>query len=138
MNEVINNYGYPQQMLEHVFWGEIDSNDGCPKGFHCNRELGDERAEVVTETRAIISGGVFECKVRSRSNGRLKRLNDGYSTFFPESFTRQDILDCLHNSIQIDDILHQVNLGGEDIYINVHCRNREIITFYPIDPNEVI
>lgn len=102
MLEVTNNYAHSNDLLEHVFKGEIRS-DGSPSGFHCNRNLGDENAEVVLETRANISDLILTYQVRSIVTGRLKKGNGGYSSFFKESLNRQEILDILDRATPIDE-----------------------------------
>ena len=130
MNEVTNDYGLPSRVLEHVFLGEIKS--GYPTGFHCNRDLGDENAEVLPETKAVISGDIFEYKVRSKSTYSLKRGNGGYSTFFPETWSRQDVLDAISNrTIQLVDSTSSTYVFN-DIRVKIIEKNGNIITFYPI------
>lgn len=129
MNEVANDYGLPSKALEHVFLGEIKG--GYPTGYHCNRNLGDEYAEVLPETKAVISGDIFEYKVRSKGTHNLKQFNRGYSTFFPETWPRQQILDMIEHSCQLVDSASDVYVCN-NILVRIVERNGDIITFYPV------
>lgn len=134
MNEVSNTYGYTSKMLEHVFWGEIQP-DGSPAGFHCNRAIGDEKADIDSNTKEMVYGNVYKCKVKSKYTGIEKMSNHGFSTFFPDGFTRQQILDCIAQAqvIQSQDSLYLVTLGGDDIYIKIYRRGGNIVTIYPVN-----
>ena len=130
MNEVTNNYSLSNRALEHVFLGEI-SRAGSPKGYHCNRNLGDENAEVLPDTKAIISGNIFEYMVRSKNTHILKESNRGYSTFFPETGSRQQVLDMIEHSCRLVDPTSGVYICN-NILVKIVKRNRNIITFYPV------
>lgn len=130
MNEVTNDYGLTSKVLNHVFLGEI-SRGGYPTGYHCNRNLGDENAEVIPETKAIISGDVFEYVVRSKVTHNLKQSNRGYSTFFPETWPRQQVLDMIRRSCQLVDSASDVYVCN-NILVKIVERNGNIITFYPV------
>lgn len=130
MNEVTNDYGLPSKALEHVFLGEIKG--GYPTGYHCNRNLGDEYAEVLPETKAVISGDIFEYKVRSKNAYNLKQGNRGYSTFFPETWSRQDVLDAIsNNTIQLVDSTSSTYVFN-NMLVKIIEKDGIIKTFYPI------
>lgn len=131
MIEINNKYNYTDRLLEHVFYGCVFSNNVT--GFHCNRNLQDEVAEIIPNTVKKTNGLIVSHKVRSISNHSIyKKGNNGYSTFFPEDWTRQEILDTVENAKYSSETgLHYSDT--KDIYIRIIKRGNRIITFYPID-----
>ena len=86
---------------------------------------------MLPETKAVISGDIFEYKVRSKSTYSLKRDNGGYSTFFPETWSRQQVLDMIKHSCQLVDPTSGVYVCN-NILVKIVERNGNIITFYPV------
>ena len=131
MLEVTNDYAHSVGLLEHVFKGQIKS-DNSPVGFHCNRNLGDENAEVIPGTDSTISNSIIEYQVRNKVTCDLKKGNGGYSSFFNENLSRQDVLDMLERATQIDD--HGVYFDERTkLMIQTFCdSNGNFTTFYPI------
>lgn len=127
MQEVSNDYGYDSHLLEHVFKGEVRAN-GIPTGFHCNRNIGDENVRVRPGSRRFISNSIVQYQVESL-NGILKRANGGYSSFFDEDMSRQEVLDMVVNATELGSDLFKDEDTG--LVIFAPRKDGDIKTFYP-------
>ena len=115
-------------VIEHIFIGQINRS-GKATGFHY---VGCEGAKGVivegTKTEAD-EHGIYRGKVEI--SGVTKSGNRGYSTFFPESFTPQDVVDAI-NEAYIEKVLVSGNT-----YQGV-CEAGFVITMYLTDDGQII
>ena len=82
-------------LLEHIFEGEINGR-GRATGYHYEM-IEDSAGSVIEGTRTMADpNGVYEGKVTV--NGVPKTANGGKSTFFPESMTPQEVVDCINEA----------------------------------------
>lgn len=95
--------GIPDPKLEHIFWGTVKGNGNIVSGYHCNKNFGDEKvyaeAHLYPKSKRIITLNrnqkIFEAVVRSKESKVLKSANGGKSTFYNNSWSRQDVVDCI-------------------------------------------
>lgn len=120
--------------VEHVLSGEINRR-GAAVGYH-STALGDLAAgEVVPGTAsALDSLGLYEAQVVV--DGTAKSGNSGYSTFYPESWTAQEVIDAINEAYasrvtSFDDGYDGVTSGGITIHMYLDDADR-IRTAYPV------
>jgi hypothetical protein len=81
--------------IEHIFKGEIKASSATGtqvlKGFHY--ENSDSIAKVISGTEEFGTNGVYRAKIEA--GGIIKPDNDGYSSFFPKSWSREDVIDAI-------------------------------------------
>ena len=103
--------------LEHIFSGSINKK-GNATGYHYEG-ISDSRGETVEGTASEPDGyGVYEAKVRV--DGVDKSGNNGYSTFFPESMSPQEVVDAINEAYE-----NREHLSG-DLYAGLAENGMEI------------
>ncbi len=119
--------------LEHIFDGEINKK-GKATGYHYNR-MEDSRGKILEGTRSGLDrNGVFTAQVEV--DGVKKK---GFSSFYPEGWTPQEVVDSIHRAYQ-DALKNPDNPRGSlwigydgnleiDMYLN---GERKIKTAYPV------
>ena len=128
-----NTERFAKNTLEHIFDGTINGK-GKATGYHYTM-VTDSKGKVIEGTRSDVDeNGVFTGKVEV--NGVRK---DGFSSFFPESWSPQQIVDAI-NTAYDDAINHPSNPKGSlwigycgdleiDMYLNA---NKKITSAFPI------
>ena len=123
--------------IEHLFLGTINDS-GKATGYHYNW-IADSPGEIIpgTETEPD-SFGVYTAKVRV--NGINKSGNKGYSTFFPDHMSPQDVIDAINeaydNKVEIGDGLY-AGLTDDGMEIDMVVSKKGIITTaYPVKEGE--
>lgn len=97
---ITNTNGIPQGKLNHIFLGTVR---GGVSGFHCDSNFGDElvyaKEHFYPRSKRVIAQNrlqkVFEAYVYAKGTNQIKKENGGKSTFFNQSWTRQEIVDCI-------------------------------------------
>ena len=133
LEDLENTEHFRDSTIEHIFLGTINDS-GKATGYHYNGIVGSP-GEIIagTETEPD-SFGVYTAKVRV--NGVNKSGNKGYSTFFPDTWSPQDVIDAINeayeNRVQIDDSLY-AGLTNDGMEIDMALTKKGIITTaYPV------
>ncbi len=108
---------FGRNTLEHIFSGSINKK-GNATGYHYEG-ISDSRGETIEgSANEPDKNGVYEAKVRV--DGVEKSGNNGYSTFFPESMTPQEVVDAINEAYD-----NRESLGG-DLYAGLTESGMEI------------
>ena len=92
--------------LEHIFEGEINRR-GNAVGFHYEN-YPTTRGEIITGTKTNPNNfGVYRGKIKV--DGRVKTTNRGESTFFPEDWTPQQVIDSINVAYLNKDFVQGTN-----------------------------
>ena len=133
LNNLENIEHFRDSTIEHIFLGTINDS-GKATGYHYNEIVGSP-GEIIpgTETEPD-SFGVYTAKVRV--NGINKSGNKGYSTFFPDTWSPQDVIDAINeayeNRVEIGDNLY-AGLTKDGMEIDMALTKKGIITTaYPV------
>jgi len=133
LEDLINLEHFRESTIEHIFLGTIN-DEGKATGYHYNGIKGSP-GEIIpgTETEPD-SFGVYTAKVRV--NGKNKSGNKGYSTFFPDYMSPQDVIDAINeayeNRQKIGDNLY-AGLTSDGMEIDMALNKKGIIiTAYPV------
>ena len=119
--------------IEHIFCGTINKK-GAATGYHYDG-IEDTPGYIVEGTKSEPDeNGVYTAKVEV--DGIAKTGNRGYSSFYPEFWTPQDVIDAINeayeNKEKIGDDLY-AGLTSEGIEIDMALTNKgKIITAYPV------
>ena len=128
-----NTEHFAKNTLEHIFDGTINSK-GKATGYHYSM-VTDSKGKIIDGTRSKTDEhGVFTGKVEVSG---VKK--NGFSSFYPESWTPQQVVDAI-NTAYDDALKNPDNPQGElwigysgnleiDMYMN---KNKQITTAYPV------
>lgn len=129
-----NTEDFTDDGTEHVLSGEINRK-GKAVGYH-STALGDLAAgQVLPGTASATDGhGLYEAQVAV--SGTDKTSNDGYSTFFPDSWTAQQVVDAINEAYDSrvptgDGGYDGVTSGGITVHLYLDGSDR-ITTAYPV------
>ena len=87
---------FTEKSLIHIFEGDINKS-GQAGGYHYDMVEGTSGSIIEgTKSPALNDAGVYEAKVEV--NGIPKEGNDGYSTFFPDHMSPQEIVDTINEA----------------------------------------
>jgi len=124
---------FAKNTLEHIFDGTINSK-GKATGYHYSM-VTDSKGKIIDGTRSKTDEhGVFTGKVEVSG---VKK--NGFSSFYPESWTPQQVVDAI-NAAYDDALKNPDNPQGElwigysgnleiDMYMN---KSKQITTAYPV------
>ena len=133
IKQLKNTGNFARKTLEHIFDGTINSK-GKATGYHYTK-VTDSKGKVIDGTRSSVDeNGVFTGKVEV--SGVRK---NGFSSFYPESWTPQQVVDAI-NTAYDDAINDPSNPKGElwigycgDLEIDMYLdSNKKITTAFPI------
>ena len=133
IKQLKNTEHFAKKTLEHIFDGTINSK-GKATGYHYTK-VTDSKGKVIDGTRSSVDeNGVFTGKVEV--SGVRK---NGFSSFYPESWTPQQVVDAI-NTAYDDAINDPSNPKGElwigycgDLEIDMYLdSNKKITTAFPI------
>ena len=128
-----NTEHFAKNTLEHIFDGTINGK-GKATGYHYSK-VTDSKGKIIDGTRSKTDeNGVFTGKVEVSG---VKK--NGFSSFYPESWTPQQVVDAI-NTAYDDALKNPDNPQGElwigysvdleiDMYMN---KNKQITTAYPV------
>ena len=119
--------------IEHIFIGTINKK-GNATGYHYEG-IEDSAGEVIEGTRTEPdSFGVYSGKVRV--NGIKKSGNKGYSTFYPEDMSPQEVIDAINEAYESRELLNgnlYAGLTDDGMEIDMALTDDDkIITAYPV------
>ncbi|PFG34247.1 EndoU domain-containing protein [Sanguibacter antarcticus] len=134
LDDLVSTESFADDGTEHILSGEINSR-GQAVGYH-STALGDlASGEVVPGTQSAQDGhGLYKAQVVVDGTG--KTSNDGYSTFFPDAWTAQQVVDAINEAYASrvssgDGGYDGVTSGG----ISVHMYLDDfglVVTAYPV------
>ena len=133
IKQLKNTEHFAKKTLEHIFDGTINSK-GKATGYHYTK-VTDSKGKVIDGTRSSVDeNGVFTGKVEVSG---VKK--NGFSSFYPESWTPQQVVDAI-NAAYDDAINDPSNPKGElwigycgDLEIDMYLdSNKKITTAFPI------
>lgn len=128
-----NTENFAKNTLEHIFDGTINSK-GKATGYHYTK-VSDSKGKIIDGTRSDTDeNGVFTGKVEVSG---IKK--NGFSSFYPESWTPQQVVDAI-NTAYNEAISNPNNPKGSlwigycgdleiDMYLN---SNKKITTAFPV------
>lgn len=97
ISELQNTENFQRDALEHILEGELNKK-GHAVGFHYDK-LPTKKGEIIKGTKTVPNElGVYEAKVVV--SGVEKTSNRGYSTFFPDNWDTQEVVDAINNAYE--------------------------------------
>ena len=119
--------------MEHILEGELNAR-GIAVGFHYDG-LPTKKGEIIPGTESKPNKqGVFEAKVKV--SGEAKQSNGGKSTFFPNEFTAQEVVDAINEAYATSTYLSGNTYEGlslDGIHIRMYLdKNNKIISAFPV------
>ncbi len=89
---------FTEKSLIHIFEGDINRR-GQAGGYHYDMVEGTSGSIIEgTKSPALNDAGICEAKVEV--NGIPKKGNEGYSTFFPDRMSPQEIVDTINEAYE--------------------------------------
>ena len=128
---------FTDEAIEHIFLGTIN-DEGKASGYHYDG-IEDSPGRIVEDTRSEPdSFGVYTARVKV--NGKGKAGNRGYSTFYPDVYTPQEVIDAVNeayeNRVLLSGSLY-AGLSEKGIEIDMALdENDRIITAYPVKEDD--
>ena len=128
-----NTQNFAKNTLEHIFDGTINGK-GKATGYHYSK-IADSKGSIIDGTRSELDeNGVFTAKVMVKN-----KKKDGFSSFYPESWSPQQVVDAI-NEAYSDAMSDKSNPHGSlwigysgDLEINMYLDgSKKITTAYPI------
>lgn len=128
-----NTERFAKNTLEHIFDGTINSK-GKATGYHYTM-VSDSKGKIIDGTRSDVDeNGVFTGKVEVSG---VKK--NGFSSFYPESWTPQQVVDAI-NTAYDDAISDKSNPHGsiwigycDDLEIDMYLNSdKKITTAFPV------
>lgn len=119
--------------LEHILEGEINRK-GQAVGFHYSR-LPSKKGEILDGTETDPDEqGVYEAQVEVE--GVAKKSNRGFSTFFPDEWDSQDVVDAINEAYEASEWLSgntYQGLSKDGVTIQMYLDEQErIISAFPV------
>ena len=123
--------------LEHILEGELNKK-GSAVGYHYDR-LPTKKGEIIEGSKSSEDKqGVYEAKVKV--DGVEKTSNRGMSSFFPDAWDTQDVVDAIHEAYENREFIQGNTYEGlteEGIIIQMYLNNNEkIISAFPVYEGE--
>ena len=124
---------FTEKSLIHIFEGDINGK-GRAGGYHYDMVEGTSGSIIEgTKSPALNDAGVYKAKVEV--NGIPKKGNKGYSTFFPDHMSPQEVVDVINEAYSNMELIEGSRYSGTsrngiDIEIILNSEGK-IITAYP-------
>lgn len=117
--------------LEHIFNGSVNSS-GNASGYHYDM-ITDSDGRIIGSKGKPDANGVYTAKVEVK--GKTKSGNNGYSTFYPDKLSPQEVVDLINeaykNREHVSSNIYSGEAGG--IIINMYLDdNKKIISAFPV------
>ena len=124
---------FTEKSLIHIFEGDINRR-GQAGGYHYDMVEGTSGSIIEgTKSPALNDAGVYEAKVEV--NGIPKKGNEGYSTFFPDRMSPQEVVDVIneaYSNMEWMDDSRYLGISRNGIKIEMILNSEgKIITAYP-------
>ncbi len=124
---------FTKNAIEHIFMGSLSSK-GKASGYHYDG-IEDSPGEIIEGTKSKPDEfGVYTGKVKV--DGVKKSGNNGYSSFYPEDMSPQEVIDAINQAYDnrkklSGDLYAGLTDEGMEIDMALDKKNR-IITAYPV------
>ncbi len=133
MDELTDVSYFRSGALAHILEGELNRK-GQAVGFHYEG-FPTAKGEVVEGTKTDTDEhGVYEAKVVVEEVA--KQSNGGRSSFFPEDWTAQDVVDAINEAYETKELLTGNTYAGiteEGIVVHMYLDDQEkIISAFPV------
>lgn len=119
--------------LEHILEGELNAR-GQAVGFHYDG-LASKKGEIIEGTRTGSNEqGVFEAEISVE--GVKKESNRGRSSFFPDEWTAQEVVDAINEAYENRQFITgntYEGLSDSGVVVRMYLDNKEkIISAFPL------
>ena len=124
---------FTEKSLIHIFEGDINRR-GQAGGYHYDMVEGTSGSIIEGSKGPVLNdAGIYEAKVEV--NGIPKKANGGYSTFFPDRMSPQEVVDTINEAYSNMELMDGSRYSGTsrngiDIEIILNSEGK-IITAYP-------
>ncbi|MGY3708572.1 EndoU domain-containing protein [Granulicatella adiacens] len=127
---------FTEKSLTHIFEGDINRR-GQAGGYHYDMVEGTSGSIIEgTKSPSLNDAGVYEAKVEV--NGIPKEGNEGYSTFFPDRMSPQEIVDTINEAYSNKNLAHgnkYIGKSSNGLKIGMYIRKSDgkIISAFPME-----
>src|SRR5699024_4377995 len=133
ISDLENTDYFREGALEHILEGELNGR-GQAVGFHYDG-LASKKGEIIQGTRTDENEhGVFEAEVSVE--GVKKESNRGRSSFFPDDWSAQDVIDSINEAYDSKEFLTGNTYEGltdTGVVIRMYLDNKDkIISAFPV------
>ena len=133
LNSLKNTENFTDSAIEHIFEGQVNAR-GKAVGYHYKGIEGTS-GNVIPETESSTNNfGIYKAKVEV--NGIPKTANGGFSSFYPKSMSRQEVIGRINepsrNRVYIRGNTYSgLTSSGMEIEMFLD-KNGKIISAYPV------
>src|SRR5690625_130137 len=133
ISDLENTEHFRNGALEHILEGELNGR-GQAVGFHYDG-LPTKKGQIISGTETEPNDqGVYEAKIEI--NGVAKTSNGGKSSFFPDQWTAQEVIDAINEAYENRSFITgntYEGLTSEGVLISMYLdQNEQIISAFPI------
>jgi len=133
IEELVSTENFKAGAIEHILEGELNGR-GQAVGFHYDG-LASKKGEIIQGTRTDENEhGVFEAEVSVE--GVKKESNRGRSSFFPDDWSAQDVIDSINEAYDSKEFLTGNTYEGltdTGVVIRMYLDNKDkIISAFPV------
>src|SRR5699024_11062039 len=133
LENLVDTENFRQNALEHILEGELNGK-GQAVGFHYNH-LPTKKGEIIAGTETDVDEhGIYEAEVRVEDVE--KTSNRGRSTFFPDDWDSQDVVDAINEAFENKEFMNGNTYEGlteEGIIVRMYIDNNDkIISAFPV------
>lgn len=134
LKKLKNTNNFLASAIEHIFEGQINAS-GNATGYHYDG-IEDSAGRIVPGTKTLPNAlGVYEAKVEVK--GIAKTSNGGYSTFFPDSLSPQQVVDAINEAYANKQLIRSnIFVGSSQSGIDIEMyltEDGKIISAFPIE-----
>lgn len=120
--------------IEHIFEGQINAA-GNATGYHYDK-IEDSAGRIIPGTKTIPNDlGVYQAKVEVK--GVAKSSNGGYSTFFPDTMSPQEVVNAINEAYADRELLRSnIYLGSSQKGLDIEMYltdEGKIISAFPVE-----
>lgn len=133
IEDLVDTDAFKTGALEHILAGELNQK-GNAVGFHYDG-LASKKGEVISGTETEPNEyGIYEAEVEV--SDVAKTSNSGKSTFFPKTWTAQDVVNAINEAYESNSLITGNTYEGltdEGIIVRMYLDNNEqIISAFPV------
>lgn len=133
LDALIETENFKSHALEHILEGELNRN-GQAVGFHYDH-LETKKGEIIEGSQIEPNeNGVYEAKVSVSDVN--KTSNNGKSTFFPDEWDSQDVVDAINEAYENRSHINGNTFEGltdEGIVVRMYLNQQDkIISAFPV------
>ena len=130
-HDLKNTQNFRPGALKHILEGEVNGK-GNAVGFHY-KGMSSSKGKTISGTKTTLNEvGVYEAKVEV--NGIPKVNNGGRSTFFPDTWSPQEVVDAINEAFKNKQFVE----GTRNTYIGKLSNGMKIQMFIDSTTNKII